>query len=210
MTRVAWQMKKNEIQKDTPGITRRRFIYNLSRASYEKNWKEQYRKPGLGTDILAFLIRLIPKIGPFRTLAFRVPTPADETMFMSSFNASLQNYQATIREVQTSRRLDIENDNFDTGSVTGPGEYPLADATYAELVDRLDKNNFSQMSPQLREVLLSYYANLEAPFATKTNKKKWKVLVQEIVRLKTVPPSLRTDANADGSTAPESSLIAAN
>ena len=32
MTRVAWNLKKNEIQKEIPGITRTKFLYNLSRA----------------------------------------------------------------------------------------------------------------------------------------------------------------------------------
>ncbi len=189
MTKVAWRMKKDEIQKDSPGIIRREFIYNLSRASYEKNWKSQYQKPGIGTEILAFLIRLIPKVGPFKALSFRVPTPATETMFMTSFNASLQSYDGMIREKETTGRLAVENDNFDTGSVTGPGEYPLADSTYADLVNRLDKIHFAQISPQLRDVILSYYSNLDAPYGTKKNKKKWATLVQQIELLKGMSPS---------------------
>ena len=35
-TRIAWALKKDEIQNDQPGITKRRFLYNLSRTSYEK------------------------------------------------------------------------------------------------------------------------------------------------------------------------------
>jgi hypothetical protein len=202
MTAVAWQIKKEDIQKDSPGITRRKFIYNLSRASYEKEWKREYRKPGLGTRILAFLIRLIPKIGPLRALSFRVPTPPAETLFMSGFNASLQNYEATLAEIRASGHVNLLNDNFDTGSVTGPGEYPLADNTYAELVRQLDKMDFARISPELREDLLSYYANLSAPYATKKNKKKWAVLVKQIDRLKVLAPSVRTSANVDDSSAP--------
>jgi hypothetical protein len=37
-TRVAWSLKKNEIEKDQPGITKRKFLYNLSRASYKKSF----------------------------------------------------------------------------------------------------------------------------------------------------------------------------
>ena len=36
MTRVAWQLKKQEIRKDAPSVTRKAFLYNLSRSSYEK------------------------------------------------------------------------------------------------------------------------------------------------------------------------------
>ena len=35
-TRVAWDLKKDDISRDSPGITRNKFLYNLSRASYEK------------------------------------------------------------------------------------------------------------------------------------------------------------------------------
>ena len=38
MTRVAWQLNKQEFRRDTPSVTRKTFVYNLSRSSYEKNW----------------------------------------------------------------------------------------------------------------------------------------------------------------------------
>ena len=38
MTRVAWQLKKDQVVKEIPGTTRRKFLYNLSRSSYEKEW----------------------------------------------------------------------------------------------------------------------------------------------------------------------------
>ena len=88
-TKVAWQVKQNDIQKDLPGITRNRFLYNLSRASYEKHWGKDYRKPNFGETLLAFLFRLIPKIGPLKILTFRTPTPETEKMFEASFNVTL-------------------------------------------------------------------------------------------------------------------------
>lgn len=51
LTKVAWQIKGQEIIRDPPGITRGQFLYNLSRSSYEKNWGATYR---LRVDILAF------------------------------------------------------------------------------------------------------------------------------------------------------------
>jgi Zinc dependent phospholipase C len=183
-TKVAWQMKKGEIQKDVPGITRNRFIYNLSRASFKKDWSGTYTEPGWGTKLLLVLIRLIPKIGPFKALAFRMPSPADETLFMNSFNATVQNYSSLIRAEESSGKFGITNDNLDTNTVTAPGEYPLADATYAELVDRLSKGNFGHVTPELRTAILSYYSNLNADYATKKNKKKWATLVRQLESLK--------------------------
>lgn len=183
-TKVAWQMKKGELQKDVPGITRSTFIYNLSRASFKKDWSGPYKEPGWGTKLLLLLIRLIPKIGPFKALAFRMPTPADETLFMSSFNATVQNYSSLIHAEESSGKFGITNDNLDTNTVTGPGEYPLADETYAELVDRLSKNNFAHTTVQLKRAVLSYYSNLNANYATKKNKKQWAALVRQIESLK--------------------------
>jgi hypothetical protein len=42
MTKVAWVDKKDEIRKANPSITARRFRYNLSKASYEKEWDRTY------------------------------------------------------------------------------------------------------------------------------------------------------------------------
>ncbi|MHB8541170.1 MAG: zinc dependent phospholipase C family protein [Candidatus Acidiferrales bacterium] len=192
MTKVAWQTKKAEIEKETPGVTRRKFIYNLSRSSYRKSWNEKYRRPGFGARFLAFLFRVIPKIGPFKALSFRVPTPQTEQLFMLSFNATIKDYGEAIHQKEATGRFQIKNDNFDTGTVTGPGQYPLADKTYAELVDRLAKNHFQQISPALRKDLLSYYSNLNAPFATKKNKKEWARVVTEINELKTLSSSPAT------------------
>src|SRR5690348_5433059 len=44
-TRIAWSLKKDEILKDQPSMTRKKFLYNLSRASYQKNWGKNYRPP---------------------------------------------------------------------------------------------------------------------------------------------------------------------
>src|SRR6185437_13594508 len=130
MTKVAWQIKKDEIQKEIPGVTRRKYLYHLSRASYNQHWSADYKQPGIGTRILAFLIRIVPKIGPLRALAFRTPTPQTEQFFMASFNTSLHDYEKNIHDEATNGNPGITNDNLDTGHVAGPGEYPLADKTY--------------------------------------------------------------------------------
>jgi hypothetical protein len=80
---------------------------------------------------------------------------------------------------------ELKDDNFDTGTVTGPGDYPMADHAYAELLDHLSEDHFSQLTPGLRTVILNFYADLNAPFSTKKNKKKWNELVAELGQLKT-------------------------
>src|SRR5262249_14938208 len=45
-TKTAWKLKKDKIGADQPGITRRKFLFNISRSSYESTWSGKYRKPG--------------------------------------------------------------------------------------------------------------------------------------------------------------------
>jgi len=187
MTVVAWQIKKDDLQKETPGLTRNKFIYNISRSSYEKDWKKKYQKPGFGTQLLALFVSLVPKIGPFKALAFRAPTPATQTLFMASFNSTLVSFKQMVIDESANGHAPLKDDNFDTGTVTGPGDYPLADRAYADLVDELSEHHFAGLTPELRAVILAYYADLNAPFATKKDKKKWAALVVQLGALRTAP-----------------------
>jgi len=187
MTKAAWHLKKDEIQKDLPGVTRKKFLYHMSRTEYQKEWDSKYEKPGIGARILAFLLRLFPKVGPFRALSFRMPTAEAEKLFMTSFNDSLQGYEHNIQDERQSK-LTLVDDNFDTGTITRPGEYKLADKAYADLLDKLAQNHFDHVSPELRTTLLNYFGNLDRPFAFKSNKKQWAKTVQEVDQLKALHP----------------------
>jgi hypothetical protein len=48
----------------------------------------------------------------------------------------------------------------------------------------LQKNDFATVSPAVKTALLAYYADLNAPFATKKDKKEWAKVVREIDQLK--------------------------
>lgn len=184
MTKVAWQLKKDDIRKDIPGVTRQKFLYHLSRADYEHQWNTKYKKPGFGARLLAFLTRLIPKIGPFRTLTLRVPTPETDKLFMASFNATLHDYEGSLREERESGKVDLVNDNFDTGTTTRLGEYPLADKTYAELLNRLASSHFKDVSTELRTDLLDYYSTSKPPPSRKKDMKGWERTKRQLDELK--------------------------
>ncbi len=77
MTRVALLARKKEMVAETPNFNSRKFRYYLSRANYQKEWGKGYRRPGFGTRVLAFFLRFVPKVGPFKALDFKIPTPAD-------------------------------------------------------------------------------------------------------------------------------------
>ncbi len=69
-TKVAWHLKRREIQNSDHSETKAKFIYNISNSGYRKEWGGDYEKPGFFARFKAFLSHLVPKIGPFSALAF--------------------------------------------------------------------------------------------------------------------------------------------
>jgi Zinc dependent phospholipase C len=194
-TRIAWSLKKDEIQRDRPGITKREFLYNISRSDYRKYWGRDYQPPTFGERFLAFMVKIIPKIGPLKVLELKTPTPQAEQMFEASFNAALDSYRKLLAEAGTGLP-DVPNDNFDTGSVTGPGKYWLNDETQAKLLDALAKENFAGASPEVRAELLAFFADPNAPYAIKNKRKKWAKVQAEIEELKQeTPKAVAADQN---------------
>jgi hypothetical protein len=191
-TKVAWQIKKDQIQKDIPGITRNRFLYNISRANYENTWGAQYQKPSTKEKILAFIVRILPKVGKLRALTFRTPTPDTEKLFQQSFNATLDQYRALLKQLRE-KHLALPNNNFDVGAQTGPGEYRLNDQTYAELLEHLSQQRFANITPELRSDILHFYSNLDARYSTKKDPKAWARVQTQLEKLKNAPlPSGRS------------------
>jgi hypothetical protein len=161
-TKVAWELNKKEIVQARPSTTKRKFLYTLKRSSYEREWGTSYERPKTFARIMAFLFRLIPKVGPFRSFAIKAPTPQTETLFMQSFNQTLQRYRTLLAEASAGQ-LHLVNTDFDTGRPTQPGEYWMADETYSKLLRDVAKQNFQGVTPELRANLLAFFHNPKPP-----------------------------------------------
>jgi Zinc dependent phospholipase C len=183
MTRVALLSHRDVIVKDTPNFNKKKFLYYLSRSQYEHEWGTVYRKPGVGTRILAFFLKLIPKVGPFQAVNFKIPTTQTEDMYIKSVDETVANFSGLLRQAGNGR-LDLPNRDCDTGRETRAGEYILTDKTYARLVDTLAKKNSSPLDPVLRKNLLQFYSDSNAPVATRRNAKAWQQLQDELEQLK--------------------------
>jgi hypothetical protein len=191
MTRVAWSLKQAQLKKEIPGITRKKFLYNLSRSSYEKEWGGEYHKPGFGTKLLTFFFRILPATGPFSALQIRAPTPEVEKLFMASFNAAVDRYKATLANV-AGAGLELPNENFDLGEPPLVGKYKGADEAYAKLVGKLSEHQFAGMSVELRENILGFYHGVNPSVATRTTEKEnigRAKLIEQLDRLKAIPES---------------------
>ncbi len=205
-TRIAWHLKKDEIKDDIPNATKRKFLFNLSRSNYEREWGKDYRKPSPYERFLAFLFKLIPKFGPLKILQFRTPTPQTEQMFEASFNATLDRYRGLLTEVREAR-LDLPNNNFDVGESTGPGKYRLNDEAHAELLDKLAENKFASATSDVKAELLHFFAEPDAPYATKRNAKAWAKVQTQLQQLRSAmitsnPANSAQRAVPEGPTSP--------
>jgi len=183
-TRIAWAQKHDEIQNSLPGKTRKNFIYVMSRSSYERDWGKQYDRPTAGERVLAFLLKLLPPIGPLRALQFKMPTPEVEKLFMNNFARCARQYQAAL-EKASNQKLKLEDMNYDTGSITTPGTYRLADDVEAYWLDSLAKKKFATITPAIAEELTRYYRNPGEAIDTKRHPEEWNRVLRELDDLNT-------------------------
>ena len=188
MTQVALEMHKKDLMRETPDFARKKFLYRLSRSDYEREWGKTYTKPGLGTRILATLLRFIPKIGPFKALGFNNPTPQTEDLYIKSIDTTTDRYRTLLEEVWTGK-LVLPNCNLDDGNPTEPGEYSLTDETYASLLAQLSSHNFDRTSAQLRDNILQFYADPSLPIETQKDPARWQAVLTGLSQLKSVTPS---------------------
>jgi hypothetical protein len=191
-TRIAWHLKKDEIQKDEPGITKRKFLYNLRRSNYEKEWGKDYTRPTFGDKVLAFIYRILPKIGPLKVLQFKTPTPDTEHMFEKSFNDTLDQYRELLKQERDTGRPAVTNNNFDVGEVSAPGQYHLSDTTHAKLLDKLAEQKFSGLTPEIRAELLDFFRVPSTSFVMNKDKKLWAKVPSELERLRNAPVEQKT------------------
>ena len=187
MTRVALVARKKELVAETPNFNSRKFRYYLSRANYQREWGKGYRKPTFGTCVLAFFLQFIPKVGPFKALDFKIPTRKTEDLYIASVNRTLDNYKGLLDDVKK-RELLLPNTDFDTGNMTRAGEYSLTDNAYANLLDRLARDNFQQVTPQLQKNILAFYQDENAPLATKKKADPWRKTHDELLKLRSYSP----------------------
>ena len=195
MTKVALQTHKKDLMRETPDFAKRKFLYRLSRSDYEKEWGKDYVKPGFGTRVLSTLLRFMPKIGPFKALAFNNPTAQTEDLYFKSINTTVDQYRVFLEEVRAGT-LVLPNCDLDSGKATTAAEYPLTDDTYAKLLAQLTVRKFDRTTPDLREDILHFYSDLSAPNATKKDAAHWQSVLTSLDQLRLMNPIPTLAANS--------------
>ena len=187
ITKIALQTHKAQLMRDTPNFQKQKFLYRLSRAEYEKEWGNDYTKGGFFTQLLAVIFRVMPRIGPFRALGFKNPTPETEDLYFKSLNGTVDQYQHYLEEVRTNS-LRLANIDFDTGKDTSPAEYALSDNAYAQWLDELKERKFNLTTADQRANILNFYSDLSVPFETKKHPDQWRKVLAILDQLKSITP----------------------
>jgi len=187
VTKVAWSMKKSEILKSNPDATSRRFMYKMSIHNYHKEFGRERTKPGFSAAALAFIIRVIPKVGPLKGLNFKAPTPEAEKLFVQSFDTVIAHYSSYSKTLQHNN-IQLQNIDYDTGNKTSPGEYGLTDENYGTLLLMLKENNFENVTTSLQQNILAFYKGFDT---AKNNSQVEKDIADALSQLK----ALHTNAD---------------
>jgi hypothetical protein len=188
MTQIALRTHKKDMMKENPSFAKKKFLYRLSRSDYEKEWGKDYTKPDFGTRVWSVLLRYMPKIGPFKALAFNNPTSQTEEMYFKSINTTVDQYRIYLQQVRAGS-LELANCDFDTGKETRAVEYSLTDETYAKLLGQLANRKFDLTSADLRDNILNFYSDLSLPLETKKDAIRWQSVLSSLDQLKLITPT---------------------
>jgi len=188
LTQVALRTHQKDMMREEPDFAKKKFLYRLSRSDYEKEWGKDYAKAGFMTRVSAVLLRYTPKIGPFKAMAFKNPTPDTENKYFESINTTVDQYRAHLQEVRAGS-LQLRNMDLDSGKETVAAEYTLTDEAYAKLLSQLTERKFDRTSAELRDNILKFYADLSAPIETKKDAARWQSVLANLDQLKVVTPA---------------------
>ncbi len=143
MTQVAITDYGDKMKQADPTFVPKKLNYRLSKADYQKRFGNSYHRPGVGARILAFFLKLIPKVGPLKDLSLRVPSADTQKTFLSGMDSVVDQYQHYLdtlhAEPADQPSLKLASLDLDTGKPTAPAEYALADQTYARYLALLVK-----------------------------------------------------------------------
>src|SRR5205085_11140710 len=149
---------KEQMMREYKDFNEKKFLYNLSRADYEKEWGTGYRRPSAGARVWGFLIKLLLKVTPFHSAKYKDPTPQTEDMYFKSMNETLDHYRAQLADLRKRDPVTLPDLDCDTGAPARPGEYRRADRTYDKLLRTLNADHFQKMDESLRADLARYYS----------------------------------------------------
>ncbi|TWR25882.1 zinc dependent phospholipase C family protein [Mucilaginibacter pallidiroseus] len=192
LTKNAYKANRAEIEEMHPGITVKKFRYKMSRRAFNLQYGKERKHGNFFSKLAAGFISILPKIGPLKTLNFKSPGEEGQRLFAESFEAIVKNYKSSLNDVDNGR-LVLPDIDFDTGHDTHIGEYPLADKTWAKLVETLQKQGFKHLNPPLQQSIASFYNASGTPDIYRDKPEYWAKLSTALQQMKAMQPIAQAD-----------------
>jgi hypothetical protein len=183
---------------DTPGPELALYEARVAELAREAEWSRHRGKPGIGSRLLAFLVVIVPKVGPVKMLAIKGPTAETRKWYLDSVNNCMAALALVLGPLAAPGAGSLHaallpNRDLDTGAPVVPGGYRLTDQTYAKLLGRVTKNPMKAVPEGLKQDILRYYADPTSPISTKRDRKRWALIEKQLQRLSTIPTRVEPD-----------------
>jgi hypothetical protein len=179
-------LHRNQFLADVSSPDYETYAKELAHADFRKLWSNAYRGPGFQGHLAAFIIRIVPKIGPAALLGIKVPRPETQQLYIHSINQTIARLRKRLNDAQTAAldQFALADRDLDTGAKVRPGGYARTDQTYAKLLHQVVARPQMTIPRGLREDVLAYYADPNAPITTKRDKHKWAQVQEELEKFK--------------------------
>lgn len=182
-------LHRHQFLPELPNSDFDKYNQELSRAEFRKQWQNAYRTPGFRGHLAAAIIFVVPKIGPAALLGIKIPTHDTQQLYARSMNETLTHYRRRLNQAKSAPldEFGLVDRDLDTGAKVRPGSYARTDRTYAKLLHQVVSRPQMKIPRGLREDVLAYYANPNAPITTKRDAQAWALVQEELVKFKAMP-----------------------
>jgi hypothetical protein len=179
---------------DLPGF--HTFEDRVKDASARNGW-EPFRKhkASFETRLVAFFILIVPKVGILSDLSIRGPDKDSEEKYVEGVNRATDRYLELLGQLagKAQESFSVPDLDLDTGYASRPGTYGLMDKTYATLLDRVTTKT-ARPPLGLRQNILAFYSDPNAPIETKRHPRQWARVQQELDVLRNMAATRIPDA----------------
>jgi len=181
-------LHRDRMPTDTAGPELEKLEREIAQVAAENHWEKYRRRAGIGTYALAGFIYILPKIGPLKLVAIKGPNVDTEEQYVRSVNLSTAALSSTMARLSKPQQVLVNRD-LDTGAPVQAGSYRLTDNTYAQLLHRLVADPRHTVPPGLKQDILNFYVDPNAPISTKKDPQAWARVQSELVTLRTMAVS---------------------
>jgi hypothetical protein len=170
-TGIAWQLYRQDIESEEPGISSKQFVDVISRAEFVQEFGKAFLEPGYFVQFVGFVGNFLPNVGPLKRLPYK-PLPQDvQQLYFRAFRDAYNEYLEKVAATQKGK-ASIANLNLDTGARPAAGQYPPADKAYVELIERHAQEHFANTPKALADDMAEHFRDRDAALAFEQSSRK--------------------------------------